>query len=96
MTVKMAGGATLTKENSYEKFSLVKLFGEVPTGNDKIRVAVISTPRGDRLDIRRYYFNIVDGEWLPTRKGLSLDGEQLCQVFDLLSKAIDGLTNKDS
>ena len=96
MEVRMAGGATLTRENAEEKFRLIKLFGEVPVGNDKIRVAVISTPRGDRLDIRRYYMNIVEGEWLPTRKGLSLDGEQLCQIFDLLNKAIDELTHKSS
>jgi hypothetical protein len=57
----------------------------------RIRFSV-STWRGrERLDIREYYQDEASGEWLPTRKGISLPRDflpELLEGVEALRKAL--------
>lgn len=60
--------------------------GEIPKGKDKIIVALKEFKGKGYIDIRTYFQNEA-GDWIPTKKGITLSPDNLDEMIDLLKKA---------
>ncbi len=60
--------------------------GEIPKGKDKIIVALKEFKGKEYIDIRTHFQND-DGDWIPTKKGITLSPDNLDEMIDLLKKA---------
>ncbi len=65
--------------------------GEIPKGKDKIIVTVKEFKGKQYIDIRTYFENDA-GEWIPTKKGISLTPENLDDVIKILQQAKKKIT----
>lgn len=60
--------------------------GEIEKGKDKIIITVKEFKGRQYIDIRTYFENDA-GEWIPTKKGISLTPENLNEIMPLLETA---------
>jgi hypothetical protein len=60
--------------------------GEIEKGKDRIIVSTKEFKGKEYIDVRLHFEND-QGEWIPTKKGISLTPENLDEMIDLLVKA---------
>lgn len=60
--------------------------GDIAKGKDKIIVALKEFKGKEYIDIRTHFQND-DGDWIPTKKGITLSPDNLDEMIDLLKKA---------
>jgi len=60
--------------------------GEIQKGKDKIIVTVKEFKGKQYIDLRTYFQND-DGEWIPTKKGISLTPDNIDDMIGFLQKA---------
>ena len=65
--------------------------GEIEKGKDKIIITVKEFKGKQYVDIRTYFENDA-GEWIPTKKGISLTPENLNEIMPLLETAQKSIT----
>ncbi|MCX5808253.1 MAG: transcriptional coactivator p15/PC4 family protein [Proteobacteria bacterium] len=68
--------------------------GEIDKGKDKIIVTVKEFKGKQYIDIRTFFEND-DGEWIPTKKGISFTPENLDEAIKLLQKAKKNVAGKE-
>jgi len=68
--------------------------GEIGKGKDKIIVTVKEFKGKQYIDIRTFFEND-DGEWIPTKKGISFTPENLDEAIKLLQKAKKNVSGKE-
>lgn len=61
-------------------------FGEIKKGKDKIVVSFKEFKGKHYIDIRTYFEN-ENGEWLPTKKGITFSADLLDEMCDILNNA---------
>jgi hypothetical protein len=67
--------------------------GEIRKGNDKIIVTVKEFKGKQYIDLRTYFEND-QGEWIPTKKGISLTPDNLDEMIQFLQKAKEATPDK--
>ncbi len=67
------------------------LIGEIKNGNIHISISEFKDKK--YLDIRKYFTNN-EGEFAPTRKGISLTSEQYAELLTLLNENKQTITEK--
>jgi hypothetical protein len=60
--------------------------GEIQKGKDKIIVTVKEFKGKQYIDLRTYFEND-QGEWIPTKKGISLTPDNIDEMIEFLQKA---------
>ena len=68
--------------------------GEIPKGNDKIIVALKEFKGKEYIDIRTHFEND-DGDWIPTKKGITLAPDSLDEMIDILKTAKKKVSEKE-
>lgn len=68
--------------------------GEIPKGKDKIIVALKEFKGKEYIDIRTHFENN-EGDWIPTKKGITLTPDSLDEMIDLLKTAKKKVSDKD-
>ncbi len=68
--------------------------GEIQKGNDKIIVTVKDFKGKQYIDVRTYFEND-EGNWIPTKKGISFTPENLAEAIKLLQKAQKKIGEKE-
>jgi hypothetical protein len=69
--------------------------GEIEKGKDKIIVTVKEFKSKQYIDVRTYFEND-EGEWIPTKKGISFTPENLSDAIKLLQKAEKKVAEKEA
>jgi hypothetical protein len=67
--------------------------GEIEKGKDKIIIMLKEFKGKQYIDIRTYFEN-QDGEWIPTKKGISLTPDNLDDVIKFLKEAKQKVSDK--
>lgn len=67
-----------------------KNYAEIEKGEDLVKVSLTEFKGRQYVEIRTYYM-ADDGEWKPTRKGITLPPDLMKKVNSALSKALDEL-----
>jgi len=67
--------------------------GELEKGKDKIIISLKEFKGKHYIDIRTYFEN-QEGEWIPTKKGISLTPENLDDVIKFLKEAKQKVAEK--
>ncbi len=67
-----------------------KNYAEIEKGEDLVRVSLTEFKGRQYVEIRTYYM-ADDGEWKPTRKGITLAPDLMKQVSDALNTALEEL-----
>lgn len=67
--------------------------GEITKGKDKIIVAVREFKGKEYVDIRTHFENN-DGDWIPTKKGITLSLDSLDDMIGLLQSAKQKVSGK--
>jgi hypothetical protein len=68
--------------------------GEIPKGKDKIIVALKEFKGKEYIDIRTHFEND-EGDWIPTKKGITLTPDSLDEMIDLLKTAKKKVSDKE-
>jgi hypothetical protein len=68
--------------------------GEIPKGKDKIIVALKEFKGKEYIDIRTYFEND-GGDWIPTKKGITLAPDSLDEMIDILKTAKKKVSEKE-
>lgn len=68
--------------------------GEISKGKDKIIVAVKEFKGKEYVDIRTHFEND-EGEWIPTKKGITFSPESLGEMIDILKTAKKKVSDKE-
>jgi hypothetical protein len=68
--------------------------GEIPKGKDKIIIAVKEFKGKEYIDIRTHFEND-EGDWIPTKKGITLTPDSLDEMIDLLKTAKKKVSDKN-
>ena len=69
---------------------MVKKFAEIEKGEDIVRVSLTEFKGRQYVEVRTYYM-ADDGEWKPTRKGITLSPEMMRQVHTALGEALEAI-----
>jgi hypothetical protein len=69
---------------------LEKNFAEIEKGEDLVRVSLTEFKGRQYVEVRTYYM-ADDGEWKPTRKGITLAPELMRKVSAALNSALEEL-----
>jgi hypothetical protein len=67
--------------------------GEIQKGKDKIIVTVKEFKGKQYIDLRTHFEND-QGEWIPTKKGISLTPDNLDEMIGFLEKAKNAAPEK--
>ena len=67
--------------------------GEIRKGNDKIIITVKEFKGKQYIDLRTYFEND-QGEWIPTKKGISLTPDNLDDMIGFLQEAKKAVPDK--
>ena len=67
-----------------------KQIAEFEKGEDIVRVALTEFRKRQYIEIRTYYM-ADDGEWRPTKKGITLSPDLMREVHAALGAALDEL-----
>jgi len=70
--------------------SVDKQIAQIEKGEDIIRVALTEFRKRQYIEIRTYYM-ADDGEWKPTKKGVTLSPDLMREVHQALGKAFEEL-----
>ena len=68
--------------------------GEIPKGKDKIIVALKEFKGKEYIDIRTYFEND-EGDWIQTKKGITLTPDSLDEMIDILKTAKKKVSEKE-
>lgn len=71
-----------------------KQIAQFEKGEDVVRVALTEFRNRQYIEVRTYYM-AEDGEWKPTRKGITLNPDLMRQVHAALGTALDELENSE-
>jgi len=69
---------------------LEKNYAEIEKGEDLVKVSLTEFKGKQYVEVRTYYM-ADDGEWKPTRKGITLSPDLMKKVNSALSEALDEL-----
>jgi len=69
---------------------LIKQIDQFEKGEDVVRVALTEFRKRQYIEVRTYYM-ADDGEWKPTRKGITLNPDLMKEVHQALGKALEEL-----
>ncbi len=72
-----------------------KQIAQFEKGEDVIRVALTEFRKRQYIEIRTYYM-AEDGEWRPTKKGITLSPDLMKEVHSALGTALDELEGETS
>ena len=67
--------------------------GDISKGNDKIIVAVKEFKGKEYIDIRIHFEND-KGEWIPTKKGITIAPDNVDEMIRLLQEAREQMVKK--
>lgn len=67
--------------------------GELQKGKDKIIIALKEFKGKEYIDIRTHFENN-DGDWIPTKKGVTFSPESLDEMIELLTAAKKKMSEK--
>jgi hypothetical protein len=67
-----------------------KQIAQIEKGEDVIRVAITEFRKRQYIEIRTYYM-ADDGEWKPTKKGVTLSPDLMKEVHQALGQAFEEL-----
>ena len=67
-----------------------KTIAELDKGEDQVRVSLSEFHGRQYVDVRAFYM-ADDGEWKPTRKGVTLNPELMREVHDAIGKSLEEL-----
>jgi hypothetical protein len=88
--------------HTFLPFAIIRLkkeglmqIGEIEKGKDKIIVTVKEFKSKQYIDVRTYFEND-EGEWIPTKKGISFTPENLSDAIKLLQKAEKKVAEKEA
>lgn len=68
--------------------------GDIQKGKDKVIVTVKEFKGKQYIDIRTYFEN-EEGEWIPTKKGVSLTPDNLDEMIGFLQTAKKTVAGKE-
>lgn len=68
--------------------------GEIAKGKDKIIIALKEFKGKEYIDIRTHFEND-DGDWIPTKKGITLSPDSLDEMIDVLKSAKKKVADKE-
>ncbi|PIE53020.1 transcriptional regulator [Candidatus Fermentibacteria bacterium] len=71
-----------------------KQIAQLEKGEDIVRVALTEFRKRQYIEIRTYYM-ADDGEWKPTRKGITLNPDLMREVHQALGKALKELESEE-
>jgi len=67
--------------------------GEISKGKDKIIIAVKEFKGKEYIDIRTHFEND-EGDWIPTKKGITLAPDSLDEMIGILKSAKEKVSSK--
>lgn len=67
--------------------------GEIAKGKDKIIIALKEFKGKEYIDIRTHFVND-DGDWIPTKKGITVSPDSLDEMIDILKAAKKKVSDK--
>lgn len=70
-----------------------KNYADIEKGEDLVRVNATEFKGRQYIEVRTYYMS-EDGEWKPTRKGVTLTPELMDKVHRALGQALEELSEK--
>lgn len=70
-----------------------QVIGEVQKNSTEIVKVIITEHKGHSLVDARVYFPDKNGDWHPTRKGLTLKADTVKELLPLLQEAAEKLTD---
>ncbi|MCK5786373.1 MAG: transcriptional coactivator p15/PC4 family protein [Candidatus Sabulitectum sp.] len=71
-----------------------KQIAQIEKGEDVVRIALTEFRKRQYIEIRTYYM-ADDGEWKPTRKGITLNPDLMKEVHQALGKALEDVENAE-
>ena len=71
-----------------------KQITQIEKGEDVVRVALTEFRKRQYIEIRTYYM-ADEGDWKPTRKGITLDPDLMKEVYQALGKALEELEKEE-
>ncbi|HOP25639.1 MAG TPA: transcriptional coactivator p15/PC4 family protein [Candidatus Sabulitectum sp.] len=71
-----------------------KQIAQFEKGEDVVRVALTEFRNRQYMEIRTYYM-ADDGDWKPTKKGITLSPELMREVYAALGKAFEELDSEE-
>jgi hypothetical protein len=71
-----------------------KQIAQFEKGEDVVRVALTEFRNRQYMEIRTYYM-ADDGDWKPTKKGITLSPELMREVYEALGKAFEELDSAE-
>ena len=71
---------------------MVKQIAQFEKGENVVRVALTEFRKKQYIEVRTYYM-ADDGEWKPTRKGITLDQDLMKEVHKALGEALLEIEN---
>lgn len=72
-----------------------KQIAQFEKGEDVIRVGLTEFRKRQYIEVRTYYM-ADDGEWKPTRKGITLTPDLMKEVHTALGTALEELDNEEA
>ena len=75
--------------------AVVKQIAQFEKGEDVVRVALTEFRKRQYIEVRTYYM-ADDGEWKPTRKGITLNPDLMKEVHQALGQALKELEEIES
>lgn len=68
-------------------------YAEIEKGEDLVRVNATEFKGRQYIEVRTYYM-AEDGEWKPTKKGITLSPELMEKVHEALGRALGDMAEK--
>jgi hypothetical protein len=78
-------------QKQQEVSTVDKNYAEIEKGEDLVRVNATEFKGRQYIEIRTYYM-AEDGEWKPTRKGITLSPEMMGRVHEALGRALSDVS----
>ena len=72
-----------------------KQIAQFEKGEDVVRVGLTDFRKRQYIEVRTYYMDN-EGEWKPTRKGITLTPELMKDVHTALGTALEELANEET
>ena len=72
-----------------------KQIAQFEKGEDVVRVGLTEFRKRQYIEVRAYYMDD-EGEWKPTRKGITLTPDLMKEVHTALGTALEELDNEES
>ena len=72
-----------------------KNYADIEKGEDLVRVNATEFKGRQYIEVRTYYMS-EDGEWKPTKKGITLSPELMAKVHQALGAALEELADSEA